>query len=200
MEKSRQRDTYPRIIDRPELKSRARLTTEKIITLVFWSAYIYCLLPILKVMSIGFGLNFLGRDGFITHDAPPVLTNLLLTVAEIALVAVASLGIWILYNYLKSMRKGEREIKKAGYAGEGFGDLPSTDRYFLDMAKEHHRILVDVTSGEIACSSRARLAVPEEPSRPIRGRIGRLSWMKKFATRQPGLLALLSLATSSPFS
>lgn len=183
MEKSRQRDTHPHIIDRPELKSRVRLTTEKIITFGFWGAYIYCLLPIVKVVSDAFGIDFPLHDRFTMHGSPPVLINLLLTVAEIALVAAVSLSVWVAYNYFKDGLQGERRINEAGGpAGEVLGDLSSRDRYYLDIAREHHRIVVDVTSGEFVCSSRARIAVPEEPSRPIRGRIGRL-WMKKLAIR-----------------
>lgn len=183
MEKSRQRDTHPHIIDRPELKSRVRLTTEKIITFGFWGAYIYCLLPIVKVMSDAFGINLPLHDSFIMHGSPPVLINLLLTVAEIALVAAASLGVWVVYNCLRDRLQGERGTSEAdGLSGEGLDDLSSKDWYYLEIAREHHRIVVDVTSGEFVCSSRARIAVPEEPARPIRGRIGRL-WMKKLAIR-----------------
>ncbi len=183
MEKSRQRDTHPHIIDRPELKSRVRLTTEKIITFGFWGAYIYCLLPIVKVITDAFGINFPLHDSFTMHGPSPVLINLLLTVAEIALVAAASLGAWVVYNYVRDRLQGQRGISQAGGpTGEAFGYLSSKDRYYLDIAREHHRIVVDVTSGEFVCSSRARIAVPEEPSRPIRGRIGRL-WMKKLAIR-----------------
>ncbi|OPY67836.1 MAG: hypothetical protein A4E57_02079 [Syntrophorhabdaceae bacterium PtaU1.Bin034] len=175
MEESGQGDPYTEIIDRPELKSRLRLNLERAITIAFWGAYIYCLLPVFQVVLFSLGINSV-PDRLVAGGSPLALIGLLKTAGAIGLIAAGFFVLWFLYNYLRFRLRGERTALRTA-DGENISRV-SVDSNPLGETKEYDRIVIDVAMGEMACSSHIRLAVPQEKQRSMRARIERPFWIR----------------------
>ena len=104
MAKSRQRNTYPPIINRPEFKSRLRHIAEAAIAASLWALWLYWISPILTVLLWLLGLKFF-YQGVITESRFWELIEVLHN-GGLALLAIFFLQlVWINYNYFMIFKR-----------------------------------------------------------------------------------------------
>ncbi|MFZ0485187.1 MAG: poly-beta-1,6-N-acetyl-D-glucosamine biosynthesis protein PgaD [Desulfobacterales bacterium] len=118
MEKSGQRSTHIKIIDRPVLKSPLRYLFEGSFTLALWALWVYWLMPIFTLLLWVFGFHLYYSENLLDGGLEELLNTLKNGGLAVLLVACVMLG-WTYYNYLWFLRRGERRNKSEAIIFDG---------------------------------------------------------------------------------
>ena len=135
---------YPKIIDKPELKSPFRYLIEGSITLFLWSVWVYWILPVLTVILWYFGIELFHSElitqaGYI--EFIKIFRDGGLVVLAISLIMLS----WVYYNYIWFLRRGERRNKAVLICfDEDIAKIFNIDPDVLKKVKEQRRIEVDL--------------------------------------------------------
>ncbi|MBU0533872.1 MAG: poly-beta-1,6-N-acetyl-D-glucosamine biosynthesis protein PgaD [Candidatus Omnitrophica bacterium] len=149
MAKSRQRNSYPPIIDRPEFKSRLRHISEVAIAASLWALWLYWISPIFTVILWLLGLQFFYQK-VITESRLWDLLEILHNGGLAFLVIFLMQLVWINYNYfIIFKRKGERRGKQPACNDEAMAMFFKVEPKLLKQAKEYNQIDIVVKGQEI---------------------------------------------------
>jgi poly-beta-1,6-N-acetyl-D-glucosamine biosynthesis protein PgaD len=149
MEESGSRDPHPKIIDRQDLKSRSRILLESLITLAFWTGFLYLLVPLVTLCLWVLGVKIaytelIGAKG-VAEFAQIIKSSGIL----IFFVTLIILG-WTYYNYLWFRVRGERRNSRVMICyDEDFSALYHLDLQTLQTAKTQNRLVVTLTDGRL---------------------------------------------------
>jgi len=95
------------IIDKPELKSILRKTTEGSITFILWVCWSYFIFPLINLFLWLLGIRFFYRE-VLSNQAYLYLLEVLQKGGFIIFVITLLIIGWIYYNYLLFKKRGER--------------------------------------------------------------------------------------------
>ncbi|MFH1282652.1 MAG: poly-beta-1,6-N-acetyl-D-glucosamine biosynthesis protein PgaD [bacterium] len=146
MEKSGQRPTHSRIIDKHELKSPFRYIMEGAITLALWTLWLYWILPILTLLLWLLGLEF------ILYIIIPEITFMeivsVLRNGGLVIISIFMLNIiWISYNYFIIFRlKGDRRKNVKPYHPHTIEKFFQIDPKVQKQFYEKHIIYIEVNN------------------------------------------------------
>ena len=141
MGEPRQRNTHPRIIDKPELKSPLRHFTEGSITITLWVIWIYWLLPILTLFLWVFGFRLLYQLIFTDVDLNE-LAVILNNGGMVILVIFTLQILWVYYNFYIFRKVGERRKTIRAYPEDKFAAFFGLDVKYLEELKKSNKIEV----------------------------------------------------------
>ncbi len=150
MEESGSRIANPEVIDNGRLKSHLRILVESLLTLTFWSGFLYLLTPWLTIIiwAMGFKLAYVELVG------PEGIGNLFRLMGQIGVILffVAVIIIcWGYYNYLLFRIKGERRNTRVAICfDEDFSSRYHIDLQTLRAAKEQPRLVVTFFDNTLA--------------------------------------------------
>ena len=140
MAKSRQRYTHPKIIDRPEFKSRIRHITEATLAASLWALWLYWISPIITLVLWLLGLQFFYQEVVSEsrfYDLIEVLKNGGIVLLVIFLLQI----VWIYYNYFAIFkRKGNRRRESRASNEEAIAKYFKMDADELKQAKKHNQV------------------------------------------------------------
>jgi poly-beta-1,6-N-acetyl-D-glucosamine biosynthesis protein PgaD len=149
MEKPGPWSTYPEIIDRQDLKSRGRMILESFITLVFWSGFIYLLVPIVTLCLWVFGVQIAYTQLIGAQGMAELIKIIKESGIMVFFITVMIVG-WGYYNYLRFRIRGERRNSRVMICyDEDFSALYHLDLQTLQAAKTKNRLLVTLTVGRL---------------------------------------------------
>jgi poly-beta-1,6-N-acetyl-D-glucosamine biosynthesis protein PgaD len=149
MEKSRSRATNPEIIDSWQFKSWSRILLEGLITLAFWTGFLYLLIPMVTLGLWLFGINIAYTE-LIGNQGIMELVRILKSSGIIILVITLILLTWSYYNYLLFWIRGERRGSRVMICfDEDFCDRYHLDVQTLQAAKQQPRLSVTLTDGRV---------------------------------------------------
>jgi biofilm PGA synthesis protein PgaD len=153
MEKSGSRATNPEIIDSWHLKSRSRILLESFITLAFWTAFLYLLVPVVTLGLWVFGVQIAYAE-LVGNRGIMELVKIIQGSGIIILIITFMLLGWSYYNYLLFRIRGERRNSQVRICyDEDFAAFYNCDVQTLQAAKEQPRLVVTLTDGRIAVKS-----------------------------------------------
>ena len=142
--------SYPKIIDRPELKSPFRYLIEGSITLFLWSVWVYWILPVLTVILWFFGVE-LFHSIFITQAGYIEFIGILKAGGLVVLIISLIMLSWVYYNYFWFLRRGERRNKSVLISlDKDVAEMFNVNIDLLKRAKIQHKIEVDLKDDEVA--------------------------------------------------
>ncbi len=140
MAQSRPRASYPKIIDRPELKTPWRYLLEGSFTLAFWALWIYWISPILTVLLWIMGVRIFYSELFSQEGLLELFSILKQAGLVLVLIAGTLLG-WSYYNYMQFLHRGERRRTYVPYCqDEDVAEFFRIDPNLLREAKKHSRV------------------------------------------------------------
>ncbi len=134
--------SHPEIIDRRDIKSRWRIFFEGLLTLAFWSGFLYLLAPVATILLWYLGFKFgyaelVGAEGLKAFSL--VLTRGGVLVLIITLLIIG----WSYYNYMWFRIRGERRNSRASVCFEqDFCKLYNIDLEVLQKAKKEKSLRV----------------------------------------------------------
>jgi poly-beta-1,6-N-acetyl-D-glucosamine biosynthesis protein PgaD len=149
MEEPGSRYPHPKIIDRQDLKSRSRILLESLITLAFWTGFLYLLIPIVTLCLWVFGVRIaytelIGAKG--VAELVKIIKNSGIIVFFVTLIILG----WSYYNYLWFRVRGERRNSRVMICyDEDFSALYHLDLQTLQTAKTQNRLVVTLTDGRL---------------------------------------------------
>jgi|GEM_PF-6098419 len=148
---------HPHIIDRGDLKSRRRLFLEALITLAFWSGFVYLLIPVVTLILWMTGF-WIGYAEIIGNKGLEVFVDILRRTGVIILCVTLLIIGWGYYNYLWFRVRGERRNSRTSICyEEDFCRLYHIDQALLQRAKSHPSVRVCYLGGtcEVALDAEA---------------------------------------------
>lgn len=145
MEKSGPRVAYPEIIDREDLKSSGRKFLENLITMAFWTGYIYLMVPLVTLCLWVFGVHFAFTE-IIGDQGLAELARIIRSGGIIVLsITIMILG-WSCYNYWLIRVRGERRNSRVMICyDEDFSALYHLNLEALQDAKKQSRLVVTLS-------------------------------------------------------
>lgn len=170
MGKPGSRTTNPEIIDSWRLKSFSRIVLESIITLAFWTGFLYLLVPVvtLGLWVVGVKIAYtelIGNQGILE------LVKILKSSGLIIFVITVILLAWSYYNYLLFRVRGERRNSRVSICyDEDLCALSGLDLQTLRAAKEQARLLVALNDGRVAVKPAPKAANPTKSRRVTRAK------------------------------
>jgi poly-beta-1,6-N-acetyl-D-glucosamine biosynthesis protein PgaD len=145
MEKSRSRVAYPEIIDREDLKSSGRILLESLITMAFWTGFIYLLVPLVTLCLWVFGVRIAFTEILGDHGLAELARIIRSGGIAVLLITMMILG-WSCYNYLLFRARGERRNSRVMICyDEDFSALYHLDLKTLQDAKKQSRLVVTLS-------------------------------------------------------
>jgi poly-beta-1,6-N-acetyl-D-glucosamine biosynthesis protein PgaD len=144
---------HPKIINRRDLKSRSRMVMESLITLAFWTSFIYLLIPLVTLCLWMFGVKIaytelIGNRGLSAFIK--IIKNSSTVVFYISLIILG----WSYYNYFLFKIRGDRRNTRVMICyDEDFCALYHLDLETLHGAKEQRRLMVTLTGGRVEVQS-----------------------------------------------
>ncbi len=149
MEKSRQRNPHPKIIDRPELKSPIRHILEGSITLALWAVWLYWVLPLITLILWLLGIKMFYMQIF-SEDIFMALIRILKNGGAAILIILTLKLIWIYYNYhIIFKRKGYRRKEFQAHPDKAASKFFEVDEELLEEVKSHKRIEVTLDGKQV---------------------------------------------------
>jgi poly-beta-1,6-N-acetyl-D-glucosamine biosynthesis protein PgaD len=149
MEESGSRDPHPKIIDRQDLKSRSRILIESLITLAFWTGFLYLLVPLVTLCLWVFGVKIAYTELIGAKGVAEFVKIIKSSGIIIFFVTLIILG-WTYYNYLWFRVRGERRNSRVMICyDEDFSALYHLDLQTLQKAKTQNRLVVTFTDGHL---------------------------------------------------
>ncbi|MDY6843063.1 MAG: poly-beta-1,6-N-acetyl-D-glucosamine biosynthesis protein PgaD [Thermodesulfobacteriota bacterium] len=149
MGKSGQRITHPQIIDKSELKSPLRYLIEGAVTIFLWSLWVYWISPILTLILWFFGIRFFYSEFFLKSGIGEVI-HIMKDGGLVVLIITAVMLVWIYYNYLWFLKRGERRVSQTFiHYDKEFAQIFNIELDRLQKAKQTQRLEVNLTDGTI---------------------------------------------------
>jgi biofilm PGA synthesis protein PgaD len=149
MEESGSRYPHPEIIDRQDLKSRSRILLESLITLAFWTGFLYLLVPLVTLCLWVFGVKIAYTELIGAKGVAELAKIIRSSGIIIFFVTLIILG-WTYYNYLWFRVRGERRNSRVMICyDEDFSALYNLDLQTLQAAKTQNRLVVTLTDGRL---------------------------------------------------
>ncbi len=148
MEKPGQGNSYPRIIDQPELKSTKLHVFEGVSTALLWSVLLYWLYPLITLFLGALGL-WIPRRGTATEET---LRQLLEVVTKSGIVFLSILFVqaaWIFYNYLAHRKRGKRRKYSVVDPDKSVLNCFTVNAELLKKAKKMNRVEVTIRDDEL---------------------------------------------------
>ncbi len=153
MEKSGSRNTNPEIIDDWRLKSRTRIFLESLLTLAFWTGFLYLLVPMVTFILWLFGVQIAYTE-LIGSQGYAALIKILKDSGLVVLVITLIILAWGYYNYFMFRLRGERRGSRVAICfDEDFSKLCRLDVETLKAAKEQTRLLVTLAGDHLEVES-----------------------------------------------
>lgn len=147
MEESGSRATYPEIIDRPDLKSIGRRLLESLITVAFWTGYVYLVVPLVTLCLWLFGVRIAYTEMIGAQGLAELAKIIRSGGIVVFLITWMILG-WSCYNYLLFRFRGERRNSRVMIChDEDFSALYHLDLKTLQEAKKQSRLVVTLYGG-----------------------------------------------------
>lgn len=149
MEKSGSRSSNPEIIDSWRLKSRSRIFLESLVTLAFWTGFLYLLIPMVTLLLWIFGFKIayaelIGAEGLM--ELVKIIKDSGIIIFIITLMIMA----WGYYNYLLFRIRGDRRGSRVMICfDEDFASRYHLDLQTLRAAKEEPRLSVTLADDRI---------------------------------------------------
>ncbi|MGQ9688606.1 MAG: poly-beta-1,6-N-acetyl-D-glucosamine biosynthesis protein PgaD [Desulfobaccales bacterium] len=140
MEKSGSGTSNPEIKDSWRLKSRSRILLESLLTVAFWTGFIYLLLPMITLFLWIFGVRIaytelIGSQGLLE------LVKIIKSSVFVIFVVTVLLLSWSYYNYMLFRVRGERRNSRVMICfDEDFAARFHLDPKIIGAAKEERRL------------------------------------------------------------
>jgi poly-beta-1,6-N-acetyl-D-glucosamine biosynthesis protein PgaD len=135
------------------LKSRSRIVLEGLITLAFWTGFLYLLVPVVTLFLWVFGVQIAYTELIETHSMVQFVKIIKSSGIMIFFIAVI-ISAWSYYNYLWFRVRGERRNSRTMICyDEDFSALYHLDLQTLLAAKKQDRLLVTLTGGQLEVQS-----------------------------------------------
>ncbi|HDD44850.1 MAG TPA: poly-beta-1,6-N-acetyl-D-glucosamine biosynthesis protein PgaD [Candidatus Desulfofervidus auxilii] len=136
------------IIDEPQLKSPLRYIIEGSITLALWAIWIYWILPIVNLILWLLGIRLFYYQIFMKGGYEEFIV-IMKQGGLIAFIITAIILLWIYYNYLWFLKRGERRTKKITITDEQISNFFNIDAKLLKKMKEKSCIKVLLKTKDI---------------------------------------------------
>lgn len=155
MEEPGSRLANPEIIDNGRLKSRFRILLESLLTLTFWTGFLYLLTPLVTIILWAMGFQ-IAYSQLVGAEGLSVLIKLMAQVGILLFIVGIIIICWGYYNYLIFRIRGERRNSRVLICF----DTDFSARYHIDLetlqaAKEEPRLVVTFTDDTLAIQSGA---------------------------------------------
>lgn len=145
MEEPRSRAANPEIIDRWRLKSRTRILLESVLTLAFWTGFLYLLAPLVTLVLWTLGVRIAYTEFFESQELIGLIRIFKSGCLTIIIIGLCLTG-WGYYNYLLFRIRGERRNSQVRVCfDEDFSARYQLDLETLQEAKEQSCLLVTLT-------------------------------------------------------
>ena len=172
MEESGSRSSNPEIIDSWQIKSRSRIFLESLVTLAFWTGFLYLLIPMVTLLLWIFGFKIayaelIGAEGL--NELVKIIKDSGIIIFFITLIIMA----WGYYNYLLFRIRGDRRGSRVMICfDEDFASRYHLDLQTLRAAKEEPRLSVTLADDRIEVNPPSGPGVLSAPP-PLTGAPGR---------------------------
>lgn len=152
MGKSRQGSSYPKIIDRADLRSGFRNVTEGVITSIFWIIWMYFIAPIITLAFWLMGIRFF-REALFGDRGLMELLEVIQNAAVVILCIFILNIIWVFYNYRIFKRTGNRRRFAPLSSDKAFAKFFGIDPELLKKTKEANRIEISLRNNRLSVIS-----------------------------------------------
>ncbi len=159
MEESRQRDTYPKIIDDSRLKTKKRVFLETSITLGFWGIIGYFFATLITFILWLFGLQLFYYEIYVMGF--PEMVRLFQNALRITVIVVLALFAWSYYNIILIKIKGERRKSQARICfDKDMAEFFHIDLDVLERVKNNSRLTILLENNAVKFIQSSPLSAP----------------------------------------
>jgi poly-beta-1,6-N-acetyl-D-glucosamine biosynthesis protein PgaD len=131
-----------KIIDKPELKTPFRYLIEGSVTLFLWSVWVYWVSPVLTAFLWFLGVRIFHSE-IISKAGFAEFMEILRNGGSAVLVITFVMLVWIYYNYLWFLKRGERRNKEVMVSSDkDIARICNIDSDLLNKAKQKKRVEV----------------------------------------------------------
>jgi poly-beta-1,6-N-acetyl-D-glucosamine biosynthesis protein PgaD len=147
------RNSYTKIIDKPELKSPLRNLMEGSVTVFLWAVWVYWMIPLVTIFLWIFGVRMFYRSILSQVNSSELLG--ILHNGGITILVIVTLNlVWINYNYYMIFKRLGNRRKEGGKCSETkLAEFFNADPTQVEEAKKKNRLEVTLEGKKITINS-----------------------------------------------